>query len=283
MASRRPLTEPLPPVEKTSWKQVLMIGLLLFAVGVAVMRTTGNVKLFPTVTMIGSFLIPVVYVVYIYEHRRLSQLTMPTTAMTFFYGGVLGAFTASLLEPMFIRKLTFSSAFVVGLIEEAAKIIGVVLIARGRCDKTEINGIVLGAAAGMGFAAMESNGYALQAFLSSKGNLDAVVFITLIRGVISPLGHGTWTAILAAILFRQSAGCEFKVDAKVVGAYLLVAGLHGLWDGVPSMMGKLNLPDISAFGSMAIVGTAGLVILARIWREAVRRQMAPRIGLDKAA
>lgn len=278
----RPLTEPLPPVEKSSWKQVLMIGLLLFAVGVAVMRTTGNVKLFPTVTMIGSFLIPVVYTAYIYQHRRLSQLTLGITAITFFYGGVLGAFTASLIEPMFISKLTFSTAFVVGLIEEAAKIIGVVLIARNRCDKTEINGIVLGAAAGMGFAAMESNGYALQAFLSSKGNLSAVVFVTLLRGIITPLGHGTWTAILAAVLFRESARCDFKVNGKVVGAYLLVAGLHGLWDGVPSLIGRLKLPDLGAFLSMAIVGGAGLFILGRIWREAMIRQVAPRI-LDKAA
>lgn len=260
-----------------------MVGLLLFAVGVSVMRTTGNVKLFPTVTMIGSFIIPVVYVFYIYQHRRLSQLTLGTVALTFFYGGVLGAFTASLLEPMFIRKLTFSNAFIVGLIEEAAKIIGVVLIARNRCDKTEINGIVLGAAAGMGFAALESNGYALQAFLSSKGNLSAVVFITLLRGVISPLGHGTWTAILAAVLFRESARCDFRIDAKVVGAYLLVAGLHGLWDGVPSIMGRLKLPDISAFGSMAMVGTASLIILGRMWQDAVRRQVAPVIDLDKAA
>lgn len=281
--TQRPLTEPLPPVERSSWKQVLMIGLLLFATGVAVMNTTHNIKLFPTVTMIGSFLIPVVYVAYIYQHRRLSRLTLGTTAMTFFYGGVLGAFTASLIEPMFIRKLTFGSAFIVGLIEEAAKIIGVVLIARSRCDKTEINGIVLGAAAGMGFAAMESNGYALQAFLASKGNLSMVVFITLLRGVISPLGHGTWTAILAAVLFRESTGCEFRVNAKVLGAYLLVAGLHGLWDGVPSIMGKLKLPDISAFGSMAIVGGGSLYILGRIWQEAVRRQVAPVMYLDKAA
>lgn len=281
--TQRPLTEPLPPVERSSWKQVLMVGLLLFATGVAVMRTTGNVKLFPTVTMIGSFLIPVVYVTYIYQHRRLSRLTLGTTAMTFFYGGVLGAFTASLLEPIFIRKLTFGSAFIVGLIEEAAKIIGVVLIARSRCDKTEINGIVLGTAAGMGFAAMESNGYALQAFLASKGNLSMVVFTTLLRGVISPLGHGTWTAILAAVLFRESARCEFRVNVRVMGAYLLVAGLHGLWDGVPSIMGRLSLPDISAFGSMAMVGTAGLFILGRIWREAVRRQVAPVMYLDKAA
>ena len=279
----RPLTEPLPPVEKASWKQVLMIGLLLFAVGVAVLHTTHNVKLFPTVTMIGSFLVPVVFTVYVYQHRRLSQLTLGTTALTFFYGGVLGAFAASLLEPIFIRRLTFESAFVVGLIEEAAKIIGVVLIARNRCDKAEINGIVLGAAAGMGFAAVESNGYALQAFLSSKGNLDAVVFITLLRGIMSPLGHGTWTAILAAILFRQSAGCNFRLDTRVVGAYLLVAGLHGLWDGVPSLIGRLRLPDAGVFGSMAIVGVAGLIILARLWRDAIRRQLAPVIDLDKAA
>jgi RsiW-degrading membrane proteinase PrsW (M82 family) len=281
--ANRPLTEPLPPVEKTTWKQVLTIGLLLFAIGVAVLRTTNNVKLFPTVTMIGSFLVPVVFTAYIYQHRRLSRLTLGTTALTFFYGGVLGAFAASLFEPIFIRRLTFESAFLVGLIEEAAKIIGVVLIAWNRCDKTEINGIVLGAAAGMGFAAVESNGYALQAFLSSKGSLDAVVFTTLLRGVMSPLGHGTWTAILGAVLFRESSRCYFKLDTRVIGAYFLVAGLHGLWDGVPSLIGRLGLPDAGAFGSMTIVGVAGIAILLRLWHDAIRREVAPLIDLDKAA
>ena len=88
-----------------SWWRVLLIGLLLYIIGIVILVLTGNPNLFPTVVLLGNFLVPVAYVVFFYERRYLSELTLPTTALTFFYGGVLGVFAASLLEPIFIRRL----------------------------------------------------------------------------------------------------------------------------------------------------------------------------------
>ena len=78
-----------------------------------------------------------------------------------------------------------------------------------------MDGIILGAAAGMGFAAFESTGYAITAFLHSGGNMSYSVLITLIRGVSSPVGHGTWTAILSSILLRESVAGKFYFNSKV--------------------------------------------------------------------
>jgi uncharacterized membrane protein HdeD (DUF308 family) len=60
----------------SSWWQILLIGLLLFVVGVVVFAVTGNPKLFPTVTLIGNFLVPVSYVAFFYERRHLSQVSL---------------------------------------------------------------------------------------------------------------------------------------------------------------------------------------------------------------
>ena len=79
--------------------------------------------------------------------------------------------------------------------------------------------LILGAAAGMGFASLESNGYAFVAFLQSHGSLSITVFVTLLRGLLSPLGHGTWTAILTGVLFRESAPNRFHITRRVIGAY----------------------------------------------------------------
>jgi RsiW-degrading membrane proteinase PrsW (M82 family) len=194
-------------------------------------------------------------------------------AMQLLYGGVLGVFAASLLEPLFICRLDFLTAFEVGLIEEFAKILGVLLIARRVRHDSELNGLILGAAAGMGFAALESTGYAFSAFLSSGGSLSATVFETLLRWVLSPLGHGTWKAILAAILFRESGPEHFHINRQVIGAYLTVSILHGLWDGLPGLIGALvgSGPDI--FIPQATVGITGLFILGRLWRQARRAQV----------
>src|SRR5260370_11227837 len=113
-----------------SWWRILLLGLLLFVVSVVVFALTGNPNLFPTVGLIGNFLVPVSYVAFFYERRHMSQVTLVSTARAFFYGGVLGVFAAAVLEPIFIRQLTFLSAFEVGLIEEVAKILGVFVVAR---------------------------------------------------------------------------------------------------------------------------------------------------------
>jgi RsiW-degrading membrane proteinase PrsW (M82 family) len=257
-----------------SWWRVLLTVLVFYIAGVGVLVLTGNPNLFPTVVLLGNLMVPAAYVAFFYDHRHLSKLTLPTTVLSFVYGGVLGVFAASLLEPLFIRRLDLATAFEVGLIEEFVKILGVLVIARHRRHDSELDGLVLGAAAGMGFATLESMGYAFTAFLTSGGNFSATVSVTLLRGVLSPLGHGTWTAILAAVLFREAKAGHFRLDFKVLGAYLTVVVLHGLWDGLPALMALFLLPGLDYFAGQALVGGAGLFILWRRWREARRLQEA---------
>jgi RsiW-degrading membrane proteinase PrsW (M82 family) len=258
-----------------AWWHILLIGLALFVAGVLVFGVTGNLNLFPTVALIGNLLVPVGYVAFFYERRHMSQVTLVSIARAFFYGGVLGVFAAALLEPIFIRRLTFESAFAVGVIEEFAKILGVLVVARHHRHDSEIDGVILGAAAGMGFAALESSGYVFTAFVQSGGSLSALVLVTLLRGLLSPVGHGTWTAILASVLFREGMPNRFRINRAVLGAYLTVVVLHGLWDGVPQLLTVIAGPGLDVFLAQGVVGVAGLVILWRRWREAVRRELRP--------
>jgi RsiW-degrading membrane proteinase PrsW (M82 family) len=202
-----------------------------------------------------------------------SQLTLSTTLLCFVFGGILGVLAASLLEPIFIRQVDFVSTIAIGLIEEFTKILGVIIIARHRRHDSEMNGLILGAAAGMGFAALESTGYAFTSFLASGGSLDQTVIVTLLRSVLSPIGHGTWTAILASVIFRESVEGRFRINFKVVGAYLLVSALHGLWDGLPSVITTYLGSGLDVFVGQAIIGGLGLFILWLLWRESRRVQV----------
>jgi RsiW-degrading membrane proteinase PrsW (M82 family) len=260
------------PKRLNSWWRVLLTGLLFYLIGLITLVLTSNPNLFPTVVMIGNFLIPITYVTFFYERRHQSRLTLPDLAKGFVYGGFLGVIAASILEPLFIRRLDFLTAFGVGLIEEFAKILGILVIARHHSHDDEMEGIILGAAAGMGFAALESNGYVFSAFLRSGGSLSLTVGVTLVRGVLSPVGHGTWTAILAGILYRESRAGRFRFNLKVIGAYLLVSILHGLWDGLPTFISIVLSPGLDVFIGQTIVGASGLLILWLIWRQAKRRQ-----------
>ena len=247
---------------------MLLLGFFAYFAGIAVLILTANPVLFPTVVMIGCFTIPVAYVAFFYERRHLSRLNMPTTAKSFLYGGILGVFASALLEPLFIHRLSLFAFFLIGLIEEFAKLLGVLAIARRRRHEREIDGIILGAGAGMGFASFESSGYAFTAFLSSGGNLSFTVLLTLLRGLLSPLSHGTWTAILAGVLFRESGADRFRFNRTVLRAYLMVSVLHSLWDGV--LFAGISRRGIHLLIAEVFVGGIGFLILWMQWRRAVR-------------
>jgi RsiW-degrading membrane proteinase PrsW (M82 family) len=56
-------------------------------------------------------------------------------------------------------------------------------------------------------AAFESAGYALTAMFTPQGlSLEQLVTTELLRGLVAPVGHGLWTAILGGLLFAWSTG-----------------------------------------------------------------------------
>jgi len=263
--------------KRYKWWKLLTIGLIIYVVGLKVLILTQNPNLFPSIVMLGNFLIPVIYVAFLYQKRTLSNVSMPMTLAGFFYGGFLGTFAAAILEPIFIHNFNFSTAILVGIIEEFAKILGVLIIFRNRNHDLQIDGLIIGAAAGMGFAALESSGYAFTTFLNSGGSLSSTVYITLLRGILSPLGHGTWTAILAAVLLRESAPRKFRLNLRVIGAYVVVVVLHGLWDGSPSLITMFTSSDIAIFSGEGIIGVVGILLLIRLWFKA-KEQARERVS-----
>lgn len=265
------LEEEVRPSTGTWWR-ILLIGLVLFTVAVAIFGITGNSNLFPTVALIGNFLVPVTFVAFFYERRHMSRVTLVSTALAFFYGGVLGVFGAGLVEPLFVQHLTLQSAFDVGLIEEFAKILGVIVVARHHRHDSEIDGIILGGAAGMGFAALESSGYVFTAYVASNGSLSSLVEVTLVRGLLSPVGHGAWTAILASVMFREGTRSRFRINWPVIAAFVTVVVLHGLWDGLPPVVDALTGSAMAVLITQAAIGLTGLALLWYRYREAVRRQ-----------
>ena len=272
MDSDMKIQPPVPLVRQNAWIKVLSTAAVFYVLLLVAYLLTDNSNLIPTLVMVGNFMVPVAFVAFLYERRHLSRLTMPTVSLAFLYGGLVGVIAASLLEPFFISQLDLGAILKVGFIEEFAKILGVLVIARHRRHDSEMAGLILGAAVGMGFAALESTGYAFTAFLESHGSISTTVGVTLIRGLFSPLGHGTWTAILASVLFFESRGGHFRIDLKVIGAYLLVSILHAMWDGLTLVVTSVSGPGLGVFIAEGVIGIVGLFVLWLRWRDAVRLQ-----------
>lgn len=244
------------------------------------MFVTGNANLYPTVILLGNFLVPVVFVLFLYDHQSLSALAPGMLARSFVTGGLLGLLGAAALEPLLIpvatdlnQGLTLGAAMLVGLIEEGCKIGAVIWVARRLRHDTAMDGLLLGAGVGMGFAALESTGYAFTAFLASRGEVTASLAVTVLRGLLAPFGHGAWTGILGAVLFRQSRPQHFRVTGAVILTYLFVSALHGLWDGLPATVYLIIPPGVPISVFTLVLSLIDLSVLAALYRQADRQHI----------
>lgn len=139
--------------------------------------------------LLGSFVVPVAFVAWTFEHWRDELITTELIASAFIVGGLLGVLGASVLETNLLQPSMFVYLGV-GLIEEAAKLAALVIIAPHLSRWHTRDGIVLGATVCFGFAAFETAGYAFNAMLTVNGmSLMSLVETELLRGVLSPFGH----------------------------------------------------------------------------------------------
>ncbi len=267
------------PRRGRGWLRALLIGLGLFIATAIVLLLTGNPNLYPTVILIGNFLVPVVFVAFLYDHQHISSLSLDTVAASFCIGGVLGVLGAAILESVVLpiavnptQGLSLGGGFLVGLIEEGCKIAVVIFLARKMRHNSQMDGLLLGGAVGMGFAALESTGYAFTAFLLSNGNISASLTETVLRGLLTPFGHGIWTGILGAVLFRESAPHRFRITGLVILTYLFVSFLHGLWDGLPVTLYITVPPGFPIPVTSLIIGVIGVVVLSVLYRGAMKQQ-----------
>jgi len=284
------------PAGIPDWRTVFGTGLVLWLASVVVTGLTANLTMIPTVILLGSFLVPATAVVWYLDHYQSAELDPWHLLTAFLVGGVLGVLAASVLEAWLLSDgvLIYLG---VGFLEELAKFLALLVVARGMARHTVRDGIVLGAAVGFGFAALETSGYAFGALLVREGaevrlSLGSLVFTELLRGVLAPVGHGVWTAILGGVLFGASHNGHLRVTPSVIGAYVLVALLHGLWDSMRGIalilatlltatpvvrpgLGVVVLPPppdqlVGAFVTVELIGllvvaVVGLAFLWRLW------------------
>jgi protease PrsW len=216
---------------RRAWVRIFFGGLVLWLASVLVTFVTENSNLVPTVILVGSFLVPVTFVAYAFEHRASDTLTEHTIFVGFVYGGILGVLGASLLESALLGSTPLPLYVGVGLIEEGCKLGALWFIARRLSVYLTRDGVVLGAAVGFGFAAFESAGYAFNALFTIKGlSLSNLVETEVLRGILTPVGHGLWTGILGGVLFHAARRGQLHLSLGLVLWYLLVSLLHAFWD-----------------------------------------------------
>ena len=298
------------PVQRRRWwLRIFLAGLALWIATVVVILLTGNPNLIPTLILLGSFLVPVTFVAWAFTRRATGEITPALVMSTFVTGGVLGVLAASVMEAYLLYPSPWLF-FGVALIEEAVKLGALMVLTRHLHTRSTRDGMILGASVGFGFAAFESAGYAFTALFTVDGlSVVQVVQTELLRGVLAPVGHGLWTAILGGVLFASAAGRGFRISWRVVLAYLGVSVLHGLWDSmhgialwltlwltegerlvatpqgwlVAPSTAQVNLFTVLQWAGLALISLVGVAWLIVQWRRAARPARAGRRRMPAAS
>ena len=253
--------------------------------------------------LLGSFLVPITMAAFALSRPRQNHLTIETVLLGFLGGGTLGLCFAALTE-VYLLPTAHGTFFGVGLIEESTKVIVLIAVARSLPVHDPREGMILGATVGAGFAAFETSGYALKAFLENADDHGVlnVVATEAVRAVSAPFGHIMWTAILGGALFAAWAGGRPHLTRRVGLTFLGVVTLHAMWDasngwaiiltqGVlgegwsldwPSTKDWVGLPtgqDLEVFNAISslllvLLAAIGTLWLVRQWRAFGRAEAA---------
>lgn len=274
--------------------RMTIASLVLFLLLWAGWKQFMNPNLLPGLMMVGSFAIPISALVLFVELNVRRNVSLYMVARLALLGGILSLLITSVIESLASggllpnsTTLSWMGASSAGPMEETAKVLAMVVVARAAKYKYKLNGLLVGAAVGVGFAAFESMGYALNFFMDgtiggtietiaterskdlqvAKGlgvlqGADLMIDVVVVRGILSPLGHIVWSAIAGCALWRVNKGDTFRwrmlCDERFIRLLLVPVFLHMAWNS------PFQLP---LYGKYLLLGAVGWFVCLSLVQE----------------
>ena len=232
-----PNVKNIDPRKANAWVyfKILMFFLIAYIPIRIGFVTYGNANFLPAMIMLAAFAVPVTILIFFYEINIFRNIPFYKVMKYFVLGGALSLILTILFCSLDINTdiSTFIGAMMVGLVEEVAKAaIVAFFLFKSKKSNYILNGLLVGAAVGAGFAAFETAGYILRYGLN--GGLETMLSVIKLRGFLAPGGHVAWAAIEGAALMYVK-GFD-KLDKKHLNdkRFLLIClipiVLHGIWD-----------------------------------------------------
>lgn len=243
---------------------------------------TENLFLLPSMMFVGSFAVPMSALMFFIESNVRRNISLYQVFRLVLFGGVTGVVWASFTWKLFNgAENAFAKAILAGLIEEPVK-----LAALWKCKsllkhRYVLNGLLVGAALGAGFAAFESTGYAFVVLLGADAISEMELNI-LLRGVLAPLGHIIWTAIVCAALWRVKGDAPFKfgmlADKRFLRLAALPVVLHILWDLPEHTIPLIDVLILPRYLILGLVGWIAVLCLLQEGLKEIRKEKESRVA-----
>lgn len=207
-----------------------------------------------------AFLPPLAFMLWLRAHEKTDREPFRSVLLAFVYGGTVGVAIALLLHVLFqfgfhqggtpvpISSTILAAVVIAPIVEEVAKAFGLGLH-RKHIGELE-DGLVYGAAIGLGFAATENMVYGIAAL--TEGGFGAAVTTISVRVFSSMLLHASASAIVgfgyALAVLRGGVALQvlpFYLVAVVLHAgYNFLVGLQVWWGFVAALALVLLLTGV---------------------------------------
>jgi RsiW-degrading membrane proteinase PrsW (M82 family) len=227
--------------------RVLVMSLLLYLGFLWIFDQFDNIRLIPGLIMTGSVAVPFALLLFFFEANAPRNISLYQVIKLVLLGGLV-----SIIISLFLFKLTGLTGWLgaagAGIVEESGKALTLLIVVTRPRYRWTLNGLLLGAAVGTGFAVFESAGYALD-FGIGQG-VQAMKDTILTRGVLTVFGgHTIWTGLAGAALWRARGTRPFKpalfLDPMFLRVFVFCIGIHMLWNA------PFQLP---AYGKYILLG-----------------------------
>ena len=228
-----------------------------------------NTLSIPGLVVIGAMMMPFTLLVLFWETNIPRNISIFELVKMFFVGGVSSlVFTLTIFSFVPVGDLNFFGAIMVGIVEEVGKLVAVALFIRKFKTRYILNGLLIGAAIGAGFAGFESAGYALVYTDSLGGILENII----LRGVLAAGGHVVWAAISGAAIMMAMENDELSMNVfkrvKFLRLFAVPVVLHALWDMPFSSLPVLALLTVVAWVFVLALIRTGMAEITRISEKA---------------
>lgn len=260
------------------FSRVFLMFLITFALLYICFGFFGNGNALPGLIFIGAVAVPVSCLVFFMEVNAPRNISFYEVLKVFFIGGG-ASLVAALILFSFIspgESLDYVGATIVGVVEEIAKFVIVAyFIKRNKEANFVLNGILIGAAVGAGFAAFETAGYILTYGLNYGG--EAMMAVLWLRALLAPGGHVAWAAISGGALLLVKRDKPFNMsqifDKKFLGFFAISIATHAIWD-MPISVG-IDFPVVQIALTIFVLAVL-LVLISAGLKEVARKASSAR-------
>ena len=228
-----------------------------------------NLLFYPGWLFMGAFAVPFSVMFFFIETNVLRNVSFYRVLKLLFLGGLM-----SLIFTLFLSEMTslgnWFGAMGAGPVEELAKMLAVVFVAKSwQRQHWTLNGILLGAAVGAGFAAFETAGY-IFVFAANGGDGEAIM---ILRAFCAPFTHIIWAAATVGALWRFKGQKDFSFNMlkewPVLRVLLFVITLHVLWNSPLTFPGVGDL--LGGVIKYLILGILGWILVLLLIQDGLNQ------------